>query len=79
VDAWAFERALRGAVDVDAIDTVLDTYAGPFLGDDPSPWVIATRERLENLVARKTGRLRNVSRPRVAERDGHTRSSGISA
>jgi len=79
VDAWAFERALRGAVDVDAIDAVLDTCAGPFLSDDSSPWVIATRERLENLVARKTGRLRNVSRPRPAERDGHTQSSGISA
>ena len=79
VDAWAFERALRGAVDVDAIDAVLDTYAGPFLSDDPSPWVIATRERLENLVARKTGRLGSAPRPRVPERNGHTQSSGIGA
>jgi len=79
VDAWEFERALRGAVDVDAIDAVLDVYAGPFLGDDSSPWVIATRERLENLVARKTGRLRSVLRPRVAEREGHAQSSGLGA
>lgn len=79
VDAWAFERALRGAVDADAIDAVLDTYAGPFLSDDPSPWVIATRERLDNLVARKTGRLGSVPRPRVLERNGHAQSSGIGA
>jgi hypothetical protein len=56
---------LRGAADADAVDAILDTYAGPFLGDDPCPWVIATRERLEELVARKTGRLRNAARPRV--------------
>jgi len=79
VDAWAFERALRGAVDADAIDAVLDTYAGPFLSDDPSPWVIATRERLDNLVSRKTGRLGSVPRPRVLERNGHSQSSGIGA
>jgi len=79
VDAWAFERALRGAVDADAIDAVLDTYAGPFLSDDPSPWVIATRERLDKLVARKTGRLGSVPRPRVPQRNGHTQSSGIRA
>jgi LuxR family maltose regulon positive regulatory protein len=79
VDAWDFERALRRAADGDAIEAVLDTCAGPFMGDDASPWVIATRERLENLVARKTGRLRIVQGPRVAGRDGHGQSSHVGA
>jgi LuxR family transcriptional regulator, maltose regulon positive regulatory protein len=56
VDAWVFERALRGAVDADAIEAVLDAYPGPFLVDDENPWVIATRDRLMNLVARKARR-----------------------
>jgi DNA-binding SARP family transcriptional activator len=79
VDAWAFERALRGAADADAVDAILDTYAGPFLGDDPNPWVIATRERLEGLVARKAGRLRNGARRRVTDRIVRVQSSGIGA
>lgn len=57
VDAWEFERALRGAADADAVAVVLDHCAGPLLGDDPSPWAIAARARLEQLVARKHGRL----------------------
>ncbi len=78
VDAWAFERELRGAADPDAVDAILDSYAGPFLGDDPCPWVIATRERLEELVVRKTGRLRNAVRPRV-EHIVRVQASGIGA
>jgi LuxR family transcriptional regulator, maltose regulon positive regulatory protein len=64
VDAWDFERALRGAVDAEAIEAVLDTYAGAFLGDDPNPWALAMRERLEQLVARKAARVRGSVRPR---------------
>jgi LuxR family transcriptional regulator, maltose regulon positive regulatory protein len=56
IDAWEFERELRGAADADAIDAVLDSCPGPFLADDENPWVIATRERLENLMARKAQR-----------------------
>ena len=57
VDAWSFERALRGAVDSEAINAVLDMYPGPFLVDDPKPWAIEMRERLEQLIARKVGRI----------------------
>jgi len=64
VDAWDFERALRGAADGDAIEAVLDSYHGPFLADDPSPWALAARERLEELIARKSVRVREAgSRP----------------
>lgn len=62
VDAWEFERALRGAADADAVAAVLDACDGPLLGDDPSPWAIAARERLEHLVARKNGRLATAPR-----------------
>lgn len=80
VDAWAFERALRGAADADAVDAVLDTCAGPFLVDDPNPWVIAMRERLEQLVARKSGRVRSQP-PRLALAVGRNReqASGVGA
>ena len=57
VDAWTFERALRGAADADAIEAILDTCNGPFLADDSSPWALAARERLDDLVARKSGRI----------------------
>lgn len=56
VDAWEFERALRGAADADAIEAVLDSCPGPFLADDENPWVIAARDRIENLKARKAQR-----------------------
>lgn len=58
VDAWIFERALRGAADAEAIESILDTYHGPLLADDPSPWALAARERLEDLIGRKTGQAR---------------------
>ena len=65
VDAWVFERALRGAADAEAIEAVLDTYPGPFLADDPGPWALAARERLEDLISRKSGRVRGAgARPR---------------
>jgi LuxR family transcriptional regulator, maltose regulon positive regulatory protein len=57
IDAWEFERELRGAADADAIDAVLDSCPGPFLADDENPWVIAAREKLENLKARTAQRL----------------------
>ncbi|HET9864740.1 MAG TPA: BTAD domain-containing putative transcriptional regulator [Steroidobacteraceae bacterium] len=50
VDLWEFERALRAAHEPRAIREALDLYHGPFLGDDPSPWALATRARLERLV-----------------------------
>ena len=65
VDAWEFERALRGAADSDAVASVLDSCGGPLLGDDPSPWAIAARERLEQLVVRKTGRVASAPRRSV--------------
>jgi len=79
VDVWTFERALRGAADADAVDAVLDTYAGPFLADDPNPWVIAMRDRLEDLVTRKTGRVRSNLRlpPGVMKR--REQASGVGA
>ena len=79
VDVWTFERALRGAADADAVDAVLDTYAGPFLADDPNPWVIAMRDRLEDLVTRKTGRVRSNLRlpPGVVKR--REQASGVGA
>jgi DNA-binding SARP family transcriptional activator len=64
VDAWAFERALRGASDADAIEAVLDSYPGPFLVDEVSPWALAARERLEELIARKSGRIQAVAHRR---------------
>jgi len=62
VDAWEFERALRGAADADAVAAVLDSCGGPLLADDPSPWAIAARARLEHLIARKNGRLATAPR-----------------
>jgi DNA-binding SARP family transcriptional activator len=56
VDAWMFERALRGASDQEAIGAVLDMYPGPFLADDAKPWAIEMRERLNQLIARKSSR-----------------------
>jgi LuxR family transcriptional regulator, maltose regulon positive regulatory protein len=63
VDAWSFERALRGAADSEAVSAVLDMYPGPFLVDDPKPWAIDMRERLDQLIARKAGRVWNGFRP----------------
>jgi len=57
VDAWAFECALRGAADPEAIEAILDSYPGPFLVDDVNTWAIATRARLQQLIARKQSRL----------------------
>lgn len=53
VDVWGFERALRAARDDESLDAALDLYRGPFLGDDPNPWAIAMRARLEKLIAQK--------------------------
>lgn len=64
VDLWEFERALRAARDADALHDALDLYRGPFMGDDPSPWSIALRVRLDQQVesakSRYLGRQRNV-------------------
>ncbi len=79
VDAWNFERALRGAVDAEAIEAVLDTYTGAFLGDDPSPWALSMRERLEQLVARKAARARESSRPRFPAAPASLRLLGVGA
>lgn len=80
VDAWAFERALRGAADADAIEAVLDTCSGPFLADDESPWALAARERLEALIARKAGRMpASGSRSRYQPDGARAQSSGIGA
>ena len=76
VDAWAFERALRGAADADAIEAVLDTYPGPFLLDDPNPWALAARGRLEDLITRKSGRFRAMgARPRYLGKGTSIQSS----
>ena len=80
VDAWVFERALRGAADADAIEAVLDTYPGPFLADDPGPWALAARERLEDLIARKSGRIPGFRiTPRFLAKGARSHSSGIGA
>lgn len=51
VDLWEFERTLRAARDPKSLREALDSYHGPFLGDDPSPWAIAMRARLERQIA----------------------------
>ena len=63
VDAWSFERALRGASDHEAVSAVLDMYPGPFLVDETRPWAIEMRERLDQLISRKMGRIANAFRP----------------
>jgi LuxR family maltose regulon positive regulatory protein len=50
VDLWEFERSLRAARNGEALRGALDLYHGPFMGDDPSPWAIAMRARLDQLV-----------------------------
>jgi LuxR family maltose regulon positive regulatory protein len=79
VDAWNFERALRGAVDAESIEAVLDTCTGPFLGDDQSPWALAMRERLDQLVARKAARAREMFRPRFSSAPPRLRLLGAGA
>ena len=80
VDAWIFERALRGAADADAIEAVLDTCHGPFLADDSSPWALAARERLEELIARKSGRIPGANpKLRYAAKPQRGQSSAIGA
>jgi two-component SAPR family response regulator len=51
VDLWEFERTLRAARDPEAVRDALAMYHGPFMGDDPNPWSISMRARLEKLVA----------------------------
>jgi DNA-binding SARP family transcriptional activator len=51
VDAWRLERAVRSAASPDELLEALELYEGPFLGDDPSPWALAARVRLDRLVA----------------------------
>lgn len=80
VDAWAFERALRGAADADAIEAVLDSYPGPFLADEQSPWALAARERLEDLIARKSGRINGGgARLRYLAKPSNAQTSGVGA
>src|SRR4051812_16032739 len=74
VDAWDFERALRGAADPEAIEAILDTYTGAFLDDEANPWALAMRERLEQLVARKSARALDGGRSRFA---GATARTGL--
>lgn len=57
VDLWEFERSLRAARDVAALHEALDMYHGPFMGDDPSPWAISMRGRLDRLVSGAKSRL----------------------
>jgi DNA-binding SARP family transcriptional activator len=47
VDLWDFERTLRAAQEPAALREALNLYHGPFMGDDPSPWCISMRARLE--------------------------------
>jgi two-component SAPR family response regulator len=80
VDAWVFERALRGAADCDAIEAVLDTYSGPFLADDEKPWALAARQRIEGLIARKADRVPVVGKRRRFRADAaQAQLSGIGA
>lgn len=51
VDAWRLEHAVRSAASPDELVDALEMYEGPFLGDDPSPWALAARARLDRLVA----------------------------
>jgi two-component SAPR family response regulator len=57
VDLWEFERTLRAARDSDALREALDLYHGPFMGDDPSPWCISMRARLEKQVSASKSRV----------------------
>ena len=57
VDVWDFERSVRTARSRDELLAALELYRGPFLGDDPSCWAIATRRRLEHIVAKVRRRL----------------------
>jgi LuxR family maltose regulon positive regulatory protein len=59
VDVWNFERALRAAGTPDEMAAALDLYRGPFLGDDPKPWALGMRSRLEQSVARVSRELAN--------------------
>jgi DNA-binding SARP family transcriptional activator len=54
VDVWQFERAVEEAEDRAQLEAALDTYDGPFLGEDTSAWAIGMRSRLEQVVARAT-------------------------
>ncbi len=62
VDAWCLERRINqtlarvresderaGPTDLAAVtDALLRAYRGPFLGQDPEPWAIRTRDRLRD-------------------------------
>jgi LuxR family transcriptional regulator, maltose regulon positive regulatory protein len=54
VDVWQFERALEEAEDRGQLEAALDTYEGPFLGEDTSAWAMGMRSHLEQVVARAT-------------------------
>lgn len=51
VDAWRLEHALRSAANPEELCAALELYVGPFLADDPSPWALSARARLDRLVA----------------------------
>ena len=51
VDLWEFERAMRAARDAESLREALELYHGPFMGDDPTPWCISMRARLEKQVS----------------------------
>ena len=57
VDLWEFERTLRAARDHGALRQALDLYHGPFMGDDPNPWCISLRGRLEKQVSAARSRI----------------------
>ena len=55
-DIWLLESALRLAKSHEACEAALACYAGPFLGEDDSPWALATRARLDQAMAHLMGR-----------------------
>jgi DNA-binding SARP family transcriptional activator len=50
VDLWILERRLRSATEPEELLSALELYHGPFLGDDPCPWAVGTRQRIGRLV-----------------------------
>jgi DNA-binding SARP family transcriptional activator len=57
VDLWEFERTLRAARDFESLRDALDLYHGPFMGDDPSPWSLSLRARIDKQVSAAKGRI----------------------
>ncbi len=77
VDVWDFEQAMRSARTPHELDAVLTRYQGPFLGDDPSPWSLAMRARLDKLAATARNALlhkQSVSAPPASFVSGKSRA-----